>query len=679
MDARAAAQATEALLRQLSTGHVIITSRLADWSGQVTLLDLDVLSEDAAAGFLLERTAARRAPSPEDPAAARQLARLLDGLALALEQAAAYIREQRLTLAAYIGRWQAVPAEAIAWHDAVKMQYPRSLAITYETSVVQLGPGAQELFRILAWVAPDPVPLAALEALTLPGERRALLMELDHLHLVRFRADGQSFAVHRLVQEITRKKQSTPLPPPSLLTALNWINGLFIVDPVDVRTWPVLDPLASHAQSLVSFADAHAIPDPTPFLMNRVALFIQSKAQRRGAEPLMRRAVAILEGRFGMNHPEVAMGLNNLAILLCETNHLAAAEPLLRRALMIHEVSYGIAHPHVASASNSLAMLLKATNRVAEAEPLMRRALTIDEASFGKNHPSVAIRLNNLAQLLQDTNRFAESERLMRRGLGIDEAHYGQAHPRVAIDLNNLALLFATTGRHTEAQALMRRALAIDAAAYGEDHPNVAMGRSNLAQLLTDTNRHADAEPLLRRALTDCEASLGKNHPNIATCLNNLALVFVATDRKTEAEPLIRRALAIFEASYGEGHPEVANSIDNLAQLLQDTNRQTEAEPLMRRALAIDEATYGKDHPKVALRLNNLAGLLYATNCVVEAEPLARRNLEILVSFTRATGHLHPHLNGSIKNYGQLLMDMSDSEAQAQEKIDKLLRPLRSR
>ena len=37
---------------------------------------------------------------------------------------------------------------------------------------------------------------------------------------------------------------------------------------------------------------------------------------------------------------------------------------------------------------NNLAMLLRATNRIEEAEPLMRRALAIDEASYGEHHPT---------------------------------------------------------------------------------------------------------------------------------------------------------------------------------------------------------------------------------------------------------------------------------------------------
>ena len=62
----------------------------------------------------------------------------------------------------------------------------------------------------------------------------------------------------------------------------------------------------------------------------------------------------------------------------------------------------------------------------------------------------------------------------------------------------------------------------------------------------------------------------------------------------------------------------------------------------MRRALEIDERSFGPDHPNVAITLDNLAELLKGTNRLAEAEPLMRRAVQILLRFTRATGH--PHL-----------------------------------
>jgi tetratricopeptide (TPR) repeat protein len=128
---------------------------------------------------------------------------------------------------------------------------------------------------------------------------------------------------------------------------------------------------------------------------------------------------------------------------------MAEAEPLYRRALAIDEASYGPDHPAVAIRLNNLAVLLQDTNRLAEAEPLKRRALAIDEASYDHDHPDVAIRLYNLAELLRATNRLAEAEPLFRRAVEIllKFSHAtGHEHPRFRNFINNYTGLLAAMG-----------------------------------------------------------------------------------------------------------------------------------------------------------------------------------------------------------------------------------------
>ena len=59
--------------------------------------------------------------------------------------------------------------------------------------------------------------------------------------------------------------------------------------------------------------------------------------------------------------------------MLQDTSRLAGAELLLRRALAIDEKSFGTEHPDAAIDLTNLALLLQAKNRLAEAEPLVRR------------------------------------------------------------------------------------------------------------------------------------------------------------------------------------------------------------------------------------------------------------------------------------------------------------------
>ncbi|HSL02764.1 MAG TPA: DUF4062 domain-containing protein, partial [Nitrospiraceae bacterium] len=86
VDTSEAAQSVEELMGSLPGGAILITSRLADWSNEVSTLELDDLVESAAVEFLLERTRDRRRLLPTDEIDAHALADQLGRLALALEQ-----------------------------------------------------------------------------------------------------------------------------------------------------------------------------------------------------------------------------------------------------------------------------------------------------------------------------------------------------------------------------------------------------------------------------------------------------------------------------------------------------------------------------------------------------------------------------------------------------------------
>jgi tetratricopeptide (TPR) repeat protein len=654
IDTEEAAREVHQLLAQLRAGHVLITSRIANWRAGIEPVELHVLAQADAVAFLLERTT-HRPQRPDDDARAAEIARELDGLALALEQAGAYIDKLRLSFAEYLVRWHAKRAEVLKWHDEQVMGYPVSVAVTWETTFAQLEEPERRLLEVLAWLAPEPIPLFLFGTEPLTSavpEARDRLAGLTGYSLAGFAPEGDTVEVHRLVQEVTRGRVPETDRTATLQVALEAVNELAPYEVSDVRTWAVWTPLAAHADAVIRYADADGIAEPTARLMSQLGVYRLSRGQFRDAEPLFRRALAIGEQNLGLDDPNVASVLNNLAFLLRDTNRLDEAEPLFRRALAIDERSYGPDHPKIARDLNNLAMLIQVTNRLDEAEPLFRRALAIDERCYGLDHPKIARDLNNLALLLQATNRLAEAEPLFRRALAINERSYGLDHPRVATALNNLALLLRATNRLAEAESLFRRALAIDERSYGPDHPDVARDLNNLALLLQTTNRPDEAEPLIRRALAIDERSYGPDHPNVAIDLNNLAELLQATNRLDEAEPLVRRALAIDERSYGPDHPDVARDLNNLAELLRAANRLAEAEPLYYRAVEILEASLGFDHPNVAATINNLAGLLRDTNRLSEANPFYRRALAI---WEQSLGPDHPTVATALNNLAVLL------------------------
>ena len=106
VDTDAAREAALTILGSLTGGHVVLTSRLdaGAWH-EVTPLDLDLLDAGAAVEFLMDATATQRLRRDDDPARAEALATELGRLVLALDLAAATIRQRKCSFADYLVLW----------------------------------------------------------------------------------------------------------------------------------------------------------------------------------------------------------------------------------------------------------------------------------------------------------------------------------------------------------------------------------------------------------------------------------------------------------------------------------------------------------------------------------------------------------------------------------------------
>ncbi|MFQ5931181.1 MAG: tetratricopeptide repeat protein [Nitrospiraceae bacterium] len=89
------------------------------------------------------------------------------------------------------------------------------------------------------------------------------------------------------------------------------------------------------------------------------------------------------------------------------------------RNLGIWEKSLGSDHPQVALGLNNMAEAMRAQGKFAEAEPLYRRALEIYKRKLGPKDPKVAMVLWNHAYLLWEARRFTEAARMGAQAMAV--------------------------------------------------------------------------------------------------------------------------------------------------------------------------------------------------------------------------------------------------------------------
>ncbi len=618
-----AAHHVTGILPDRGGGQVLVTSRSGEWAGAADVIDVDVLGEDEAAGYLL------RCTGETDLGPALSLARALGCLPLALEKAGAYVaRSPGLDLRGYLEVFRAREAQLRAREAQLgareaqlgareaqlgareaqlgareaqlraggnesrdRQAYPTSVAIACTLcveAVEEESPVAVTLLRACAFLAPEAVPLSLLSGADElpeplaggPLAQRDALAALSRMGLARSTWAG-GIAVDRVVQAVVRDnlatdghETSTPFKGsigPWVAGVVRLVERAFPPDGDDASGWDRCSRLVPHALAVTAHGESVDLePQATSRLLARVGVYLQSRGQYPEAQGLLEAALAIAEVTYGPECSEAGIHLGNLAAVLQDMGDLVGARLCLERAVAIAEATHGDDHPAVGIFVANLGNVFAELGQPGPARLCFERALAIDENIHGPDHPTVAADLSNLGLVLWNGGDALEARRCFDDALSIDEAAYGANDPTVARDLANLGLVVAELGELAEARRGLERALAIVESAYGPAHPEVTPHLNNLAMVLQDSGRFADARGCLERALAIAEEHDGPSHPTVAGVLNNLGTVLSQLGEATVARLCLDRALAIDEAALGPDHPEVVGIRDNRARLLRE-------------------------------------------------------------------------------------------------------------
>jgi tetratricopeptide (TPR) repeat protein len=622
----------ESLLGLLTSGHIVITTRRdIGWDQVADPIRLDVLEFAPAAQLIVTRTGQHEAAGQE---AAAAVAAELGCLPLALNQAAAYITQTRIPVAAYLQRLRQHPA---VMHAAGGEQAQRTIARVWDITIDALRvshPDAIMLLRILACYAPDEIPRSILgggdDAQKLAvDEALGALASYSMITLT-----AETVSMHRLVQAVIQARQVSVDQDSAfggwdpLATALIWLNHAIPADPDrNVAGWPLLRALTPHGDSLAALFQPGKQPMRLGRLQGQLALFHSSQGQYQQARALGWSALAIMAATLGLDHPSTVIALDNLGATYSRLGQPEHALTLQQRALQITEATLGPDHPDTATRLNNLASSYRVQGQLRQTLTLQQRALQITEATLGPDHPDTATRLNNLGLTYSDLGQPDKALPLVQRALQITEATLGPDHPETATRLGNLAITYDLLGQPGQALPLVQRALQITETALGPDHPDTATLLSNLATVHRTLGQAGQALPLLQRALPVLVATLGASHPSMATALGNLGEMYRVLGQADHALPLEQRALQITESTLGSDHPDMATRLNNLGLTYSALGEADQALPLQQRALQVIESTLGPDHPNTATARGNLAATYRALGQADQTLPLQTRAL----------------------------------------------------
>ena len=258
-------------------------------------------------------------------------------------------------------------------------------------------------------------------------------------------------------------------------------------------------------------------------------------------------------------------------------------------------------------ALRQLANVMRQQGKMDEARQALEASLAIHRAEGDRRAESLALRVLGIVH--REQGRLSEAEPLYRQAL----AHHRAAGSRRSegIVLGNIGNLLAERGDFEAARSSFEAALAIHRELDDRQHEGLVLG--NLGVLATETGRHDDARSFGEQALA-IHRDVG-NRAEEGIVLMNLASLESAVGRPDAARVAGEASLAIAR--------EVGNRrwegmvLSSLAELSRQQGRHAEARVQLDQALALHRAVGNRRSEGSAL--GTLGALLAAEGNVAEA------------------------------------------------------------
>ncbi|MGW7106547.1 tetratricopeptide repeat protein [Streptomyces xanthophaeus] len=562
------------------TGRTLITTRnrdsaLTEGRHQISV---GLFTPDEAARYLGQRLAGIASGNAE----LRALADDFGHLPLALAQAAAYIRENALTLDEYRTELREVPLdEPLPGIEGLPDQQSRTVAAAWTLSIAYadtLAPTglARPLLDILALLDPNSTPsgITASTALQhhLKKERKTeaellgkpvaerdvkkALRVLHRLHLTDITPD-QTLRTHQLLQRTHRENLDAGTIEQLAQVAADALH----------ETWPEREnPASTHYRAATGSLAARATPRLPDGNGLHAVLFQSGRtlgevgqvtAARDYCENLLADCLRVL----GPDHPDTLTTRHNLAQWSGMARDPAGAAAAVAALLPDRVRVLGADHPDTLTTRNELADWRGEAGDPAGAAAAFAELLPDRVRVLGADHPDTLTTRHNLAAcrgLADDpSGAAAASGDLLADQLRI----LGADHPDTLTTRNDLAYWRGVTGDPDGAVAEFTALLVDRLRVLGPDHPHTHMVRNNVAAWKGMAGNAEGAAAGFADLLTDRLRVLGPDHPHTLLTRRRLAVFTGRAGHPALAVEALQELAEYEERLYGsQDHAEVHNT-----------------------------------------------------------------------------------------------------------------------
>jgi tetratricopeptide (TPR) repeat protein len=503
--------------------HILMSSRLdAEKLPHIPFILIETFILEDARNFLQSHT------NKEPDEYADKIADLLDGLPLALEQAAAYIKEQNES---YKGYFELLEKEPLSLLEKTHPE-PGAVSVraTWNISIQRLKmESAKQLLHICSFFAPDNIHsewfVDAVDVLPDDLQNKVkngidfaeIKDNLRTYSLVKIDS-GDKISLHRLLQNVIRESLNNEQKK-WVDVCLQILDKQRFFDYPDAKSREIFIELASHIIFVISNScvQTQVEVDNLYFFIGRG--FYETSNFLKSLE-YYQKSLVIREKRLGKEHPMTSSIYNNIATIYEIQEEYTKAFEWHQKALSIRTKAFGTGNIAIASTYHNIAVVCSEKGEYDKAIEWYYKALFIREKELGKENPKTAVTYDNIALVFNKQGRYDMAIEWHQKALNVFEKVYGKEHPDTADCYNNIGGVYYNQREYDKSLEFFQKALAIREKVLNKEHLETANSYNNIGSAYCNQGNYSKALEYHKKALVIKENVLGKEHFSTVTTCN---------------------------------------------------------------------------------------------------------------------------------------------------------------
>jgi len=582
-------------LNQSPGRHTLITSR-NPYSDQIPSegLKVDQLDEDEAVELLLLRSGIRE-PTEKAPARpeAAKIVKELGYLPLAIEQAAAYIREVLRDLSKFLPLYLKDRKKHLKrTSKANRSYYTDSVGTTWRMSFIQIANNNSDapwLLQLLSFLNPDGVLTDFLEvgARGLPDELKTIvadnnrfyeaLSELEVFSLIGRQSDavsGQRITIHRLVQSVVRDDMS-----PSLISTV---------------------------EDAVLGLCEYAVPSFHDMSQTSHQGWCRRILQEQVVIPLLSLSHQSTSSRLGMLLSRVG------TLLDASSGNWSQACVILAMSVEILASLQGGGASETLDTMMRLALSYQSAGRLTDAALLGEKVLGIVRQVHGEGTLASANAMTQLSSIYSTQGRLEEALALSEKALEIQRRLLPENDEATLTSMSALGVVYRFLGRYDDAAVLNEEVLNARLSRGGPDDLILLRTRLILMEIYLQQVRCEKALEFGQESVTLCTKALGTEHRFTILAMKHLGYTYLMLNRLTEAAPLLETSYRIAMKMLQSEDIVTVETTQALAVLYANVGRYEDSIRLAQKAIDGGVRIFGLQHSNTLTLILSLSSTYFA-------------------------------------------------------------------